>query len=86
MPKRTSYEVERKVLMVLREGPESLARLERKVNTGYRTVKAICEKLETYGIVEINTLQRHPKNGRPSHTVKITSQGRTALGKMGQKQ
>jgi predicted ArsR family transcriptional regulator len=85
MAKRTSYEIERRVLHVLREGPESLAKLERKVNTGYRTVKAICQKLETYGAVEIAQIQRHPQNGRPAYTVKLTSHGRTTLNKMNEK-
>ena len=82
MSKRTSYEVEKRLLFVLKEGPESLAKLERKVNTGYRTVKATCERLEKYGAVEISQISKHPQNGRPSYTVKITAQGRSTLERM----
>ncbi|MBS3169203.1 hypothetical protein J4210_01860 [Candidatus Woesearchaeota archaeon] len=48
--------------------------LERKLSTGYRTIKANCEILERFGQVHIKE-QIHPANGRSSHLVSITSQG-----------
>jgi len=54
--------------------------LERKVNTGYRTVKANCEELKEYDFIEIQSVT-DPANGRPSHVVKITEKGLKQLKK-----
>ncbi|HIH91598.1 TPA: hypothetical protein HA281_02240 [Candidatus Woesearchaeota archaeon] len=79
MPKRSSYEVDKKILMVLKEGPVTYAKLERKVNTGFRTIKSRCEHLETLGSVKVKKIDRHPATGRPSFEVSITGAGMEAL-------
>jgi len=85
MVKRKSYEVRKKILMALREEPLSYAQLERKVNTGFRTIKQNCEELEVYDIVSIDTIDKDPSNGKPSYKIKITSQGIKSLDKLKKK-
>ena len=75
MVKRASATIKEKILLVVKEKPATYATLERKINTGYRTIKANCEELETYGQIKINLLKEHPANGRPSHQVHITEKG-----------
>ena len=67
------------MLFILKEKSSTYAQLERKVNTGYRTVKAICKDLEQYGQVEIKRIERHPANGKPSYKVQLTEQGQATL-------
>ena len=78
MHKRTSYEIKKKVLMVVKEKPSTYAQLERKVNTGYRSIKSNCEELQLYGQVKV-VVKKHPANGRPSHMVSITESGLKTL-------
>jgi predicted ArsR family transcriptional regulator len=79
MTKRKAYEVRKKILMALREKPLSYAQLERKINTGFRTIKRNCEELETYEILEIEKIDKDPANGKPSYRVKITNHGVKSL-------
>ena len=81
MAKRGSYEIKKQILMVVRENPATYAQLERKINTGYRTVKANCDELGDYGYVAVEKVEKHPKTGRPSFSVSITGQGREFLQK-----
>ena len=79
MKKRPTREIKQIILFVLREKPATYAQLERKVNTGYRTVKSICEDLAQYGQVEIKRIGKHPANGRPSYKVYLTNQGQESI-------
>lgn len=79
MTKRGSYEIKKQILMVVREKPATYAQLERKIDTGYRTVKANCDELSDYGYIDVEKVERHPANGRPSFIVKISENGRTFL-------
>jgi predicted transcriptional regulator len=81
MPKRSSYEIKEKVLTVIREKPMTYAQLERKVNTGFRTIKSNCEELEQFGQVKIKKIDEHPANGKPSYEIRITEQGLSFLAK-----
>jgi predicted transcriptional regulator len=81
MPKRSSFEIKMKILACLRERPLSFAELERKINTGYRTVKANCEELEQLGNVRIHA-GTHKANARKAYTVSITVQGEKLLGRL----
>ena len=76
MPKRTSYEIKKEILYVIREKAYSMAELERKLNTGYRTIKSNCKELEEWGKVKMETLDRHPANGKPSYKVSLVREGR----------
>ena len=80
MSKRSSYVIKKQILLKVKEKPASYAELERKVNTGYRTVKANCEELKEYDFIEIQSVT-DPANGRPSHVVKITEKGLKQLKK-----
>ncbi len=75
MVKRTSYEIKQKIFFSIKEKPLTYAELERKVNTGFRSILANCKEMEDYGQVEIETIQKHPSNGREAHIVKITKNG-----------
>ena len=79
--KRPTKEIKQKVLFVLRENPATYAQLERKVNTGFRTIKSNCKELELYGFLTIKEMGKHPANGRPSFSVKITLEGMEILKK-----
>ncbi len=81
MAKRSSYDIKRKILLTVKEKPASYAELERKVNTGYRTIKANCEELQDYDFIDIKTMKEHPANARPSHVVLITDKGIETLQK-----
>ncbi len=79
--KRSSYEIKKRILSVVKEKSATYAQLERKVNTGYRSIKANCEELELYGQIEIKTIKEHPANNRPSTVVSITDKGLETLQK-----
>lgn len=78
--KRTSKEIRKSILKVLSTGKVfTFSELERKVNTGYRSVVLNCEELENFGAVKINKGKKHKANGRPFSEIQITSQGRIFL-------
>ncbi len=80
MQKRSSYQIKKQILLKVKEKPATYAELERKVNTGYRTVKSNCEELKDYDFIEVEkTID--PANGRPSNVVKITKKGLKQLKK-----
>jgi DNA-binding Lrp family transcriptional regulator len=81
MIKRKYEEIQDKLLMILREEPMTYAKLERKMNTGFRTVKMHVENLEKLGILKIDTIDEHPSNGRKSYKVSITTLGRKNIKK-----
>jgi phage antirepressor YoqD-like protein len=66
--------------MSVKDKSASYAQLERKVNTGYRTIKQNCIELEGFEQIKITKIT-HPSNGKPSFIVKITNEGRTFLKK-----
>jgi len=80
MAKRSSYAIKKLILHKVKEKPASYAELERKVNTGYRSIKSNCEELKEYDFIEIEKVI-DPANGRPSHVVKITEKGLKQLKK-----
>ncbi len=75
MSKRSSFEIKEKILKHLKLGSMTYAQLERKINTGFETIKANCEELEKFGFVEINKIERHERNGRFYFQIKLTSSG-----------
>ncbi len=75
MSKRSSYQIKEKILLSVKEKPATYAALERKVNTGYRTVKLNCQELEHFGQIKIETIKEHPSNHHLSYLVHITDKG-----------
>jgi len=75
MSKRKSYEIKRKILFTLKEQDLTYSELERKINTGYRTIKLNCEELENFGQIKIISEKKHPTNGKNYKIVKITKEG-----------
>lgn len=82
MPKRHTYEIQEKILFILKENPETYARLERKVNTGFRTVKMNCETLKRLGMVKIDRVPKNPANGQESYLLSLTEEGTKAVKKI----
>ena len=78
--KRPSAQIRERILMVLREKPEvTYAQMERKINTGFRSIKASSEELVKYGLVEVRKIEKHPANGRPAYFLSLTEQGQKSL-------
>ena len=71
--------------MAVREEPLSYAQLERKINTGFRTIKQDCEELEAYDIISVEKIDKDPANGKPSYRIKITTHGIKSLEKLKKK-
>ena len=80
MSKRSSYDIKEKILLSVKEKSATYATLERKVNTGYRTIKSNCEELEHFNQIKIEE-RTHPANGKPAHIVSITDKGLETLKK-----
>ncbi len=80
MSKRSSFDIKKKILE-LSKSEKTFAELERKINTGFNTIKSNCEELEKFGFIEIKKEKKHEKNGRPFFIIKITEQGRDFLKK-----
>ncbi len=74
MSKRSSFDIKKKILELVKS-PKTFAELERKVNTGFITIKENCEELEKFGFVTIKKISKHSANGKPYFEVKITEQG-----------
>ena len=81
MYKRSSFEIKKKILFLLKSGDLTYAQLERKTNTGFRTIKNNCDELESYGFIGIEKNEKHPKSGKPFSMIKITENGREFLKK-----
>ncbi|MCH7568643.1 MAG: hypothetical protein IIA87_04440 [Nanoarchaeota archaeon] len=78
--KRSSQEIKKEILEILSKGKSySYAQLERKVNTGYRSIVLNCKELESFNAVEIKKRSKHSANGRPYFVINITEQGRKFL-------
>lgn len=82
MAKRGSYEIKKQILMVVREKPASYAELERKIDTGFRSIKNNCNELSDYGYIAVERIEKDHANGRPSFKVKISENGRKFLEKV----
>lgn len=79
MSKRSSLDIKKKILNLIKSSPLTFAQLERKTNTGYNTIKNNCDELGMYGFVKIEKKEKHPKSGRSFYEVKITDKGRDFL-------
>lgn len=75
MSKRGSFEIKKKILILLKSSPLTYAQLERKVNTGFRTIKSNCDELKEYGFIDIKE-EINKANGQISYKISITSKGK----------
>lgn len=83
MSKRTSKEVRKAILQVLKDGkPHSLGDLERKTGTNWLTIRSHTEDLEILGMVTKKAYAKHDRNGRPYIEITITEQGLRFLKKI----
>lgn len=74
MAKRTYAEMEKTILLKVKEGEATYSRLQRATGTNYDTIKDHVERFEKAGWVKVLTA-KHPSNGRLSHKVRITKSG-----------
>lgn len=81
MSKRSSFDIKERILKNLKSSSLSYAQLERKINTGFETIKSNCEELEKFGFVEIKKIEKHERNGRSYFQIKITEKGIDFLNK-----
>mgnify|MGYP001581849833 CR=1 FL=1 len=79
MTKRGSQQIKKDILKVLTSGTYTYAELERKINTGYRSIVSNCKELESFQAVKIEKLDKHEANGKPYFQVSITNNGRDIL-------
>lgn len=70
--KRNSQKIKKEILAELKKGELTLAQLERRINTGFRTIKQNCEELEEFGLIKKTKIEKHPKNGKPFYKIKLT--------------
>jgi predicted ArsR family transcriptional regulator len=75
MTKRSSYEMRKEILLMLKEEPLVYSKLERKLSTNPNTIKMHCKALEEDGFVKITKTEKDPSNGKPSYKVSLTSAG-----------
>lgn len=81
--KRSSQQIKKSVLQILKDGnSRTFADLERKINTGYRSILSNCKELEIFGAITIEKLNKHESNGKPYFHVSITASGREILKKL----
>ena len=74
MPKRPSSAIKERILLSVKDKPTTYASLERKINTGYRTIKSNCEELEHFSQIKIERIINRA-NGQHSNIVSITEKG-----------
>lgn len=78
--KRKSQDIKKELLKLLSNGKAyTYAELERKVNTGYRSIVSNCMELHSFNAVKITKMKKHEANGRPYFIVEITAQGNSFL-------
>jgi len=61
-------------VLAIRDKGHIISHLEKKMNTGYRTVRTICDDLVLMGFAKIEE-KKHPSNGRSSFSVSLTEEG-----------
>ena len=79
MSKRQSKDIKMLILKELNKKDLTFAQLERKINTGFRTIKTNCIELEKFGTIKITKRENHKATGRPYFVVSITKQGRKII-------
>jgi len=74
---RSSLEIKKAIIRLLKkEGSLSIRRLDIKLNTGSKTIKAHCKELEFFGIVKIRKTKEGSRNGRSYSIVELTDYGK----------
>ncbi|MCK5149606.1 hypothetical protein KAJ87_01625 [Candidatus Pacearchaeota archaeon] len=70
-PKRTSLEIKKEILKLLKSKERTFRDLETKVNTNFETIKTQIKELEYLGFVKTIKHERSEHTGRPFTTVKL---------------
>ena len=69
--KRSSLEIKKEILKLLRGKEMTLRLLEKKVDTNPNTIRGQVKELEHLGFVEVIKHERSEHTGRPFRTVKL---------------
>lgn len=79
MAKRTYAEIDKRILLRVRESPATYSEIQKRTGTNYDTVKMHCVNMRLAGLVDVSLIAEHDANGRPANLVRITPQGRSYL-------
>ena len=75
--KRRVLDIKKNILKILKkDGEMSLKALEIKTNTGSQTIFTQLEELKFFKVIEIINIEKNPKTGRPSTSVRLTEAGK----------
>ncbi len=69
--KRSSLEIKKEILKLLRGKEMTLRLLEKKVDTNPNTIRTQIKELEHLGFVEVIEHEKSTHTGRPFRTVKL---------------
>ncbi|MBI2101771.1 hypothetical protein HYT53_04115 [Candidatus Woesearchaeota archaeon] len=75
MAKKTSYEIKKDIILVLREKRASYTKIQTKLSTNYDSVKNNIKELEDYGFVKVEKKEHHAKNGKYYFEAELTQKG-----------
>ena len=70
-PKRSSLEIKKEILKLLKGKEMTLRLLEKKIDTNPNTIRIQIKELEHLGFVEIIKHEKSEHTGRPFTTVKL---------------
>ena len=73
--KRTSLEIKKEILKLLKKSPKTFAELERKVNSSFQSIKSNCKELQFFGFIKVSR-KKHHVNGRIANFVSLTKKGK----------
>lgn len=79
MRKRSTYEMEKRILYKVAEGKAKYTDIQLSTNTNYDTVKAHVTKFAAMGIVAVQKIAEDRANGRPSYEISLTPLGKEVV-------
>ncbi len=73
---RTSKKLKEEIILtVYKNTVVTYAKLEKKINTNWQTIRSHCKELELLGIVKLTEKRYHELNNRPYTEISLTKQG-----------
>ncbi|MFA7708460.1 MAG: hypothetical protein WCX73_05915 [Candidatus Pacearchaeota archaeon] len=73
MEYRTGLDIKKQILALLKQSPQVISEMERKINTSDRVIKRHVAELEYLGIVKVIKYEKSEKTGRPYTVVKLNN-------------
>lgn len=76
MSKKTRQNVRTGILEKLGERKTlTYTQIQKALSTNYLSVRENCEELENYGLIKVEKIENHPRNGHVSNEVSLTENG-----------